>query len=543
MKKIFLLLAFWGIIQTLTIQVLKSQSTFLKYSDNGVETVHLNTPYEITEYHTPAALAVSENNEGVLYKYQIQDASSPTAQNLTTAEQFQRSHPKNKAGLDSKLKLSYLNDFKKAPYILYPGNNNEMLVMWQLNDTQSCQFSYGTDTTYSSATLNTTEYNNDHQHKITLTGLTNNQKYYYRVSTSNTTKYGSFQSAMADTAHDVTFFAYGDTRSNPGDHDNVAERIITDINQNSLSRTFIINSGDLFSNGNSNSSWDTEFFNQDYPNINYLLANLPYLAAMGNHEGQGILFEKYFPYPMFMNNRYYYSFDYGPVHITVLDQETNYTPGSLQYNWIVNDLSSTDKNWKIVVLHKPGWSAGGGHSNSGSVQNNLQPLFEQYGVSFVIAGHNHYYARAVVNGVEHVTTGGGGAPLYNPDNTFPNIVITDKSNHYCKLKITGNTLHFTVTRSNGTMIEEFDKQMTPIGITHSNLEKEWSVFSKEGKITVKTKSPTGKIEIYNDSGRQLVAQNIHSTETSFQLNNTGIYFIRYTENKKFSVKKLWVSNN
>jgi len=107
----------------------------------------------------------------------------------------------------------------------------------------------------------------------------------------------------------------------------------------------------------------------------------------------------------------YYSFDYGPVHITVIDQETDYLPGSQQYNWIVNDLSATDKLWKIAVFHKPGWSAGGGHSNSKNVQNYLQPLFEKYGVSFAICGHNHYYSRAVINGVQHITTGGGGMIL------------------------------------------------------------------------------------------------------------------------------------
>ncbi|MBK9777870.1 MAG: hypothetical protein IPP62_16195 [bacterium] len=75
---------------------------------------------------------------------------------------------------------------------------------------------------------------------------------------------------------------------------------------------------------------------------------------------------------------------------------------------------SSNKPWRFVVLHEPGWSAGGGHPNNAAVQAYLQPLFVQYGVSIVFTGHNHYYARAVVDGVNHITTGGGGGPLHTP---------------------------------------------------------------------------------------------------------------------------------
>ena len=67
----------------------------------------------------------------------------------------------------------------------------------------------------------------------------------------------------------------------------------------------------------------------------------------------------------------YYSFDYGPVHVVVLDQYTNggnYGSGSPQYTWLVNDLSTSTKPWKIIVLHQPGWSCNGGHPNDTNVQ-------------------------------------------------------------------------------------------------------------------------------------------------------------------------------
>ena len=45
---------------------------------------------------------------------------------------------------------------------------------------------------------------------------------------------------------------------------------------------------------------------------------------MGNHEGPATLFVKYFPYP-FVGGRYW-SFDYGPIHVTVVDHPTRAWP-------------------------------------------------------------------------------------------------------------------------------------------------------------------------------------------------------------------------
>jgi hypothetical protein len=76
-------------------------------------------------------------------------------------------------------------------------------------------------------------------------------------------------------------------------------------------------------------------------------------------------------------------------------------------------------------------------------------------VQIVFAGHNHYYARAVVNGVHHITAGGGGAPLYTPVAGQPNIVIMNKTLHYCKIAIDGNSLLCQTVKPDGTLIDSF----------------------------------------------------------------------------------------
>ncbi|NOX85037.1 MAG: T9SS type A sorting domain-containing protein [Chlorobi bacterium] len=449
---------------------------------------------------------------------------------------------RQQSGVDPEMDFTDYSLFRKAPYLLFTGNNDEMLIVWQLDSTKTCHVEWGTDTIYADGSVYTEEYGDDHQHKTTLTGLTPNTKYFYRVSCDNTNiEYGSFISGAEESAEEISFYAYGDTRTNGGIHNQVAKKILDDMSQHPGAQTFIISSGDLVSNGNNESDWQNQFFSPDYGYIREMLANLPYMAAMGNHEGQGVLFHKYFPYPMFVSSRYYYSFDYGPAHFTVIDQFTSYGAGSAQYEWMVNDLASTDKNWKIMVFHEPGWSAGGGHPNNTQVQNVIQPLCVQYGVQLVINGHNHYYARAVVNGIDHITTGGGGAPLYNPNPNADSIVIVSRKYHYCRVDIAGDTLTYTVIDKDGNVIETFERYLDYQSVTinpERNLFKiatTWHTVRVMNKENIK-----GVLSVYDTFGHLVNRQQLLNPENSVHIDIPGIYFVRIDYEGERVVKKIFV---
>jgi len=338
------------------------------------------------------------------------------------------------------------SEFEKHPYLIYTGKNTEMMILWQTVSNVPCLVQWGTDTTYATGSQTTAEYGDSNQHKLILTGLIPGTKYFYKVTVNEVeSKTGDFLAGAADDETKVSFYAYGDTRTYPAIHDNVAKKMLDEIALDPASQTMLLFSGDFVQYGNEESSWSNEFFNPQYPNIQTLFSRVPLMGAMGNHEGRGLLYAKYFPYPQFVSNRYYFSFDYANVHVAVLDQYTPYTPGSAQYTWLENDLATTTKPWKIVLLHEPGWSAypiSGGHSNNLTVQNVIQPLCLKYDVQFVISAHNHYYSRADVNNVMHITTGGGGAPQYPPTQR-ENIVLFDRSYHFCKFDIDDNKLRMT----------------------------------------------------------------------------------------------------
>ncbi len=171
------------------------------------------------------------------------------------------------------------------------------------------------------------------------------------------------------------------------------------------------------------------------------------------------LFKKYFPY-QFVKNAYW-SFDYGPAHFVILDQFEKDSKGEEmskeQIRWVEQNLKSSYKPWKFIILHVPGWSALKDihHYNNKIVQKSIQPLLEKYNGTAVFGGHNHFYATAVINGIYHITTGGGGANLHSPDRSMENIAKAEKAYHYCRIQIDGNSLKFEAIKLDGSVIDSF----------------------------------------------------------------------------------------
>jgi hypothetical protein len=356
---------------------------------------------------------------------------------------------------------------RKGPYLIYPGTNTEMQVLWQRTAVETCTIDWGTDLTYSLGSAETVEYGGDHQHTHTITGLTPGTLCYYRVSVAGDEYTGSFRAAPPTDASQLKYIAYGDTRSYPTQHDGVAASIMSEYIADPAFQSVLISVGDLINNGNLEADWDNQFFDPTYTNIQTMLATLPYQSCMGNHEGTGVLFTKYFPYP-FVGGRYW-SFDYGPAHFVCVDQYTSYSSGSAQLTWIENDLAASTKDWNFIYLHEPGWTAGH-HSNEIPVQTYIQPLCELYGVPIVFGGHNHYYARALVNGVHHITTGGGGAPPYSPTPGQPYIVYAISAYHYCMVEIDGASLDFTARTRSGTVIDTFSVDLPQAAVGYGDFE-------------------------------------------------------------------------
>ncbi|MCF8369973.1 MAG: metallophosphoesterase [Bacteroidales bacterium] len=371
--------------------------------------------------------------------------------------------------------VSQKSDFRKEPYLLFEGINTQMRFLWQLSISDTCEIFWGTDSTCSLGNTITQEYGIDHQHSYTITGLTTGTKYHYQVVYNVDTIRASFFTAPAGNEENIKFFVYGDTRSDIVNHDLNSQLMIGDYQADSSYQSLTLFTGDHVDYGADESSWDNTFFTHNAPNVRKRMAEVPFVPCLGNHEmyqqnfnidHSTSVFGKYFPFPY--EERRYWSFDYGPMHVAILDQYPDYYQllplegylDTAQLLWLKEDLANTTKPWKVIVLHEPGWSCEGSsstyaHPNNPDVQDSLQPILEEYGVQIVFAAHNHYYARACKNGIYHITTAGGGAPLYEIEEEFPNVMNTFKVHHYCKVAIEDDTMTVTAVKPNGEVIDEF----------------------------------------------------------------------------------------
>src|SRR5258706_8316087 len=83
-----------------------------------------------------------------------------------------------------------------------------------------------------------------------------------------------------------------------------------------------------------------------------VLPHLPLMTVQGNHEANLQPYFAQFPMP---GNHRWYSFDYGDLHFTVL----NDTPldaseiSGAEKAFLEADLAATKKTWKVVAHHKP----------------------------------------------------------------------------------------------------------------------------------------------------------------------------------------------
>lgn len=105
------------------------------------------------------------------------------------------------------------------------------------------------------------------------------------------------------------------------------------------------------------------------------------------------------------NSESYYSVDYGSLHLISLDTELRDAAGNQvmdgkgdQYDWLAKDLAANRLPFTIVYFHKPPYSKGSHDSDTEldmkHLREHVNPLFEQYKVDLVIAGHSHVYERS-----------------------------------------------------------------------------------------------------------------------------------------------------
>ena len=315
-------------------------------------------------------------------------------------------------------------------------------------------------------------------HEVTLSGLTVETGYYYRVSSAGAqSEICAFRTAIKkDTP--FTFVVYGDSQGNSRGTPQRASKRHQRIADEAASwkPDLLLHVGDIVGWGPNGRK---EFRDHHFGPGRELLKNVPSYLALGNREVNAPAWYDYASTPE-PEHENYYSFDYGNVHFVILDSlpfahihqsgfwpKPGY-PGSrsalkgaeAQMKWLEKDLKSADAKWTFVFFHHPVYISADEGGTQESLKQRVVPILEKFDVDIVFTGHWHFYERThpmkdgkidQEEGILYVTTGGAGGGLERPSPAKGRDFTAKlhRRYHYCRVEIDGGRFDMKVYHIKG----------------------------------------------------------------------------------------------
>ena len=347
--------------------------------------------------------------------------------------------------------------FLVLPYLQMPTPTG-VTVMWETNQKLPGRVEYGVTSELGHLVENAASTG---LHEIRLPGLEPGTRYYYRVvSGPLTSETYSFKTAPPLGTAKWRMALYGDSRSNPAVHRQIAERI------REANVDLILHTGDIVLNGTVHDSWRREFFEP----LGALARSVPWVSTIGNHERDSA---NYFSYMALPGNERYFGFDFANARIVCLDSNGWIERGrdSKEFQWMNAHLREPRQaTWTFVAFHHPLFSA---HATRpiNSLRWDWASLFldRECGVDAVLTGHDHFYARNYPmarlgikpqRGVLFLTSAGGGASLYRCKQR--DYVARAKSvHHFTLFEVDGERITISAIDGAGQVFDRYELTKEP----------------------------------------------------------------------------------
>lgn len=318
----------------------------------------------------------------------------------------------------------------------------------QIVKTSDYNGSFVNAATYSSD--NVYVHRDQYCHKVTVSDLEPGTEYTYRVGDKSENLWSDAGTFVTDDGDDqFSFITIADVQASSDENFAEAAKTIKGAMATLPESEFTANLGD-FVNDCTNEEWDWYFKNFACSNMATTLA-----PAAGNHDGNITNKLNINVFNSMFNlsnedtesnvnwvNGVYYSFDYGNAHFAVLNTNDMYPMSQSQRNWLINDMSSSDADWKFVLMHRAMYSEGKNINKPDTIimRNVLGELFAELDIDLVYAGHDHVYYRShpvigdeVVKDVTYVTENYKGEEITfanNPDGTVHILPSTAGTKRY-----------------------------------------------------------------------------------------------------------------
>lgn len=264
------------------------------------------------------------------------------------------------------------------------------------------------------------EWKGNYMHKAYISGLKAGTTYTYKVGDGTTWETGTFTTDNGDDI--VNFVVVADIQASSLENFEKGQATIEAAFNAMPYADFYANLGD-FTNDSTNEEWD--YYAEAMDAINATQTIVP---IAGNHDSNSNWFNNMFALDttesVVTNNGVNYSFDYGNVHIAVVNTNDNISISDAQLTWLENDMNSTDADWKIVFMHKSPYSLGKDIKwpDACYLQETLAEVCDKTNVDLVMSGHDHMYLRTTplnnnkvvdqADGTTYVLAGTAGSKRY-----------------------------------------------------------------------------------------------------------------------------------
>lgn len=246
-------------------------------------------------------------------------------------------------------------------------------------------------------------------HKVRIEGLEPGKTYSYSLNSMQIMKYQAYKIYYGDTLNTKPL-----SFTTPGlKTDKVNFVVINDVHQNAGKlASYLKNSGPsefVFFNGDMMDFIQSE--DEMFPAfidsaVSYFASTKEFLYARGNHETRGFAARRFKQYFDFRNDKFFYSFDRGPVHFTVLDcgedkpDNNRYYYGLADYDsyrmeelgWLKNEIKSDAfKNAakRIVIVHMPIIKEEKQGYGMKFLSEQFGPVLSSAGINLMISAHTH----------------------------------------------------------------------------------------------------------------------------------------------------------
>lgn len=329
------------------------------------------------------------------------------------------------------------------------------------------------------------------RHIVKLTGLEPGTRYCYRIGDAERGWWSDIGVLeTADNSREVNFLHVTDTQAQNSRQFDVWANLLR-VARDTVDFDFLLSTGDQVDMGSNMRLW-TFFAN----NASDTLMSTPFMPTAGNHEsmsGSEFALDQNFALPSApeqdRTEGVYYSFDYNNAHFAILNSNNlNEDEGISddQIEWLKQDMTASDAEWKFVAIHKAPYSNGSHYDDDDVIQirKQLSTLMPELDIDMVFQGHDHVYLRtdAMVNnkvvepqeenitfdgldytakidpqGTIYTITGCAGVKYYLPkdnaltDELFPRAeaIVTCELPTFASIQIKGDTLYFDAYNVDG----------------------------------------------------------------------------------------------